>query len=116
METVRNQDLVIGNLVVIFKASPNGDKIVFIIEIFPHCDRIARKHFSVNGVGQINVDRRAVNHALSGGLEINKLFSLSNLVKIRSYRKDGMYYEDYGEDAIMLVETTKDVNEVEVFR
>ena len=109
METVRNPDLVIGNTVVIIKASPNGDKIVFIIKISPHCDRVAKKLFSVDGGGQIDVNKRAVNHALSGDLEVNKLFSLSNLFKVSSYRKGGgVYYDNFGEDATMLIKIKKD--------
>ena len=115
MVTVRNQDLVIGNIVVIIKASPNGDKIVFFIEISPHCDRIVRKLFSVDGGGQMDVDRRAVDHALSGDLEVNKLFSLSILVKMSSYPKGRNYYEDNGEDATKFVRTMKDVLDAGAF-
>ena len=48
-----------------------------------------------------------------GVLSVSKLAILSSLLKLRSYRKDGVYYEDYGEDAMMLVKTMKDVNEAE---
>ena len=33
-----------------------------------------------------------------------------------SYRKGGVYYEDYGEEAMMLVKTMKDVDEAEVHK
>ena len=80
MVTVRNQDLVIGNIVVIIKASPNGDKIVFFIEISPHCVRNARKLLSIDGGKQIDVNGRAGTHALSI-LHVNKMSSLSILLK-----------------------------------
>ena len=58
---------------------------------------------------QVDVDSRAENH-------VNKLFSLSILVKMSSYRKGGVYYEGLGEEWLKLVGTTKDVDESEVFR
>ena len=41
---------------------------------------------------------------------------LSSLHEVSSYRKGGVYYEDYGEEAMMLVKTMKDVDEAEVHK
>ena len=51
-----------------------------------------------------------------GVLSVSKLAILSSLHEVSSYRKDGVYYEDHGEDTKVLVETMKDVDEAEVLK
>ena len=38
------------------------------------------------------------------------------LIKLSSYRKGGVYHDDFGEDATILVGLKKDVNESKVFK
>ena len=74
MEKNRNQGLVVENTDVIIEASSNDDERLLIIEISPQCVGVVKKHFFIDGRGQIDVNSREGNH-------VNQLYSLSILIQ-----------------------------------